>query len=77
MSLQFSKDQEQEEGSAFELLFSLKKPKDAKAGLASGVKSLARGVAAGAVGLVAAPVIGGITEGAAGVGKGLAAGSLR
>lgn len=40
------------------LLFSLRKPKDAKAGLASGLKSLAKGIVGGVVGLVAAPVVG-------------------
>ena len=76
MSIQFDKDEGGIEGNPLELLFSLKKPKDAKAGLASGAKSLVRGVAAGAAGLIAAPVIGGMTEGVTGVGKGLATGSF-
>ncbi len=39
-------------GLQFEDIFSLRKPRDAKAGLASGLKSMAKGVLAGSVGLV-------------------------
>lgn len=58
----------------FNMLFSLRKPKDAKAGLASGAKSVAKGVIAGAIGLVAAPAVGAHQEGLAGFAKGAAAG---
>lgn len=58
----------------FNLLFSLRKPKDARAGLASGVKSVAKGVLAGAVGLIAAPAIGATQDGIRGFAKGAAAG---
>lgn len=58
----------------FNDMFSLRKPRDAKAGLASGAKSVAKGVLAGAVGLVAAPAIGAHQEGLKGFAKGAAAG---
>lgn len=40
------------------MLFSTRKPKDAAAGLSSGLKSIGKGFAAGAVGLIAAPTAG-------------------
>lgn len=55
-------------------VFSLRRPKDAKAGLASGGKSILKGIAAGAAGLVAAPAIGAVQEGGLGFAKGLGAG---
>jgi len=55
-------------------VFSLRRPKDAKAGLASGAKSVGKGFLAGAATLVAAPAVGALQEGALGFGKGLAAG---
>jgi hypothetical protein len=55
-------------------LFSARRPKDLKAGLSSGLKSLGKGVLAGAVGLVSAPYIGAKEGGAAGCAKGVAAG---
>jgi len=58
----------------FSDFFSTKKPKDFRAGLASGGKSLLKGLAGGAAGLVAAPALGAATDGAAGFAKGLAAG---
>lgn len=58
----------------FNDVFSLRKPKDARAGLASGLKSVGKGVAGGLVGLVAAPVIGASQEGVLGFAKGLATG---
>ena len=57
-------------------LFSTRRPRDWKAGLKSGAASLVKGVAGGAVGLVAAPVVGAATKGAAGCAKGLAAGVM-
>lgn len=58
----------------FEDVFSLRKPRDLKAGLASGLKSMAKGVLAGTVGLVAAPIIGAHQDGFAGLAKGTVAG---
>eukprot|EP00039_Didymoeca_costata_P028442 m.21076 g.21076 ORF g.21076 m.21076 type:complete len:532 (-) comp7024_c1_seq1:209-1804(-) len=55
-------------------LFSLKKPKDARAGASSALKSLGKGIAAGAATLVAAPIIGAKEQGAVGFVKGLGAG---
>ncbi len=57
--------------------FSLRKPKNAKAGLASGSKNFVKGVVAGAVNLVAAPVIGAQQEGLKGFAKGVGAGVYR
>lgn len=54
--------------------FSLRKPKDAKAGLASGLKSMGTGVCAGVLGLIVAPIVGGCKEGAKGALCGLCAG---
>lgn len=59
----------------FNDVFSLRKPKDAKAGLSSGLKSLAKGVLGGAVGLIAAPVVGATQDGFLGFAKGLATGT--
>eukprot|EP00892_Ulva_mutabilis_P006219 jgi/Ulvmu1/396/UM001_0403.1 len=59
-----------------ELPFSLRRPKDFKAGLSSGMKTIGKGVLAGAVGLVASPVIGAKEGGAVGAAKGLATGVL-
>ena len=59
----------------FSEVFSLRKPKDAKAGLSSGAKSMGKGVLAGAVGLFAAPVVLAKEEGAKGFAKGVALGS--
>ena len=58
----------------FNDVFSLRKPKDAKAGLSSGAKSIGKGVLAGAVGLFAAPVVLAREEGAKGFAKGVAVG---
>lgn len=51
------------------------RPKDAKAGLASGAKSIGKGFLAGLVTLVAAPTAGALQEGSLGFGKGLAYGA--
>eukprot|EP00798_Chlamydomonas_sp_ICE-L_P023567 gene23567-9091_t len=56
----------------FNDVFSLRRPKDAKAGLSSGLKSIAKGVVGGLAGLVAAPTIGAHQDGAMGFAKGLA-----
>ena len=56
-------------------IFSLKRPRDIKAGLASGGKSALKGIAAGTVGLLAAPVVGAYTDGLKGFGQGVCAGS--
>lgn len=60
--------------SQFNDVFSLRKPKDAKAGLSSGAKSIGKGVLAGVVGLVAAPVMMAREEGVKGFAKGVGAG---
>jgi hypothetical protein len=57
-------------------LFSTRKPKDASAGAASGLKSIGKGVLAGVAGLVAGPVVGAREEGVSGFFKGLGAGIL-
>ena len=51
-----------------------RKPKDAKAGLSSGLKSAAKGVVGGAVALFAAPVVMAREEGAKGFAKGVGTG---
>lgn len=65
-------DENLEEMASF---FSLRKPKNAKAGLASGSKNFVKGVVAGAVNLVAAPVIGAQQEGLKGFAMGVGAGT--
>ncbi len=61
--------------SQFNDVFSLRKPKDARAGLSSGAKSIGKGVLAGVVGLVAAPVMMAREEGVKGFAKGVGAGA--
>ena len=58
----------------FQSLFSLRRPSDAAAGFSSGLKSAAKGVLAGTVGLIAAPAVGASQGGMAGFAKGAAAG---
>ncbi|KAG2438479.1 hypothetical protein HXX76_005032 [Chlamydomonas incerta] len=58
----------------FNDVFSLRKPRDAGAGLASGLKSIAKGILGGAAGLVAAPIVGASQGGVTGFAKGLASG---
>ncbi|KAI8899650.1 X-domain of DnaJ-containing-domain-containing protein [Globomyces pollinis-pini] len=55
-------------------IFSTRNPKDAVAGLSSGLKSVAKGVGGGLVSLVAMPVVGAQNEGALGFAKGLGMG---
>jgi hypothetical protein len=55
-------------------VFSLRKPKDLRAGLASGGKSILKGVGAGIAGLFVAPAVGALEEGALGFAKGVGAG---
>lgn len=59
---------------AFNSMFSLRKPRDIGAGLSSGTKSLVKGILAGTVSLVGAPVIGAVSEGWVGFAKGIALG---
>ena len=59
----------------FNDVFSLRKPRDCKAGLSSGLKSVAKGVFGGLAGLVGAPILGANTGGLVGFAKGLAAGT--
>jgi len=58
----------------FQDIFSLRRPRDAKAGLSSGMKSLGKGLVGGVVGLVAAPVVGATQDGFTGFAKGVATG---
>jgi hypothetical protein len=55
-------------------VFSLRRPKDIRAGLSSGIKSVGKGIVGGAVGLLAAPLVGAATDGLPGFAKGVAAG---
>lgn len=57
-------------------VFSLRRPKDLKAGLASGGKSIAKGLLAGTVSLVAAPALGAISDGWGGFAKGVGFGTF-
>ena len=75
MSSQLAADGKAEEYTLNDL-FSLRRPRDFRAGLASGSKSLAKGVLGGAMGLVAAPVMGALQGGVLGFGKGVLAGGL-
>lgn len=60
----------------FNDIFSLRKPRDGMAGLSSGAKSIAKGIGAGLVGLVAAPALGAFQEGLPGFAKGVGAGRV-
>jgi len=55
-------------------IFSSRRPRDAMAGLSSGLKNIGKGIALGAAALVCAPVAGAATEGVSGFAKGLLAG---
>eukprot|EP00878_Enallax_costatus_P018939 GHUV01019964.1.p1 GENE.GHUV01019964.1~~GHUV01019964.1.p1 ORF type:complete len:291 (+),score=76.81 GHUV01019964.1:714-1586(+) len=55
-------------------VFSLRRPRDIRAGIASGLKSVAKGVVGGTVGLLAAPAVGAVQDGLPGFAKGVAAG---
>jgi hypothetical protein len=55
-------------------VFSLRKPKDFAGGVSSGLQSIGKSVLMGASALVAAPIVGARTEGAAGFAKGLGLG---
>ncbi len=57
-------------------LFSLRKPRDIVSGLASGGKSVLKGVAAGTAALVVGPVVGAAQDGVVGFFKGLGVGLL-
>lgn len=52
----------------------MRRPKDAKAGLASGLKSIGKGLLGGAVSLFAAPAVGAHQDGFVGFAKGAVAG---
>lgn len=60
----------------FNHIFSTKNPKDAVAGLSSGLKSVCKGVVGGASALVALPILGAHEEGPIGFVKGLGLGLL-
>lgn len=55
-------------------IFSLRTPRDIRAGVASALKSVSKGCFGAAVGLVAAPVVGATTDGLPGFAKGVATG---
>lgn len=55
-------------------VFSLKRPRDIRAGLSSGAKSAAKGIALGTAGLFAAPIFGAYTDGVKGFAQGVGAG---
>jgi len=57
-------------------MFSSRRPRDAAAGLSSGLKNIGKGIASGVAILVCAPVAGAISEGAPGFAKGLLAGVI-
>ena len=52
-------------------VFSLRRPRDLKAGVASGSKSFAKGILAGTGSLVLAPAVGAFSEGWGGFAKGV------
>jgi hypothetical protein len=54
--------------------FSLRQPKDIRAGLSSGLQSVSKGVLGGAVTLLAAPLVGASQDGLSGFAKGVVAG---
>jgi len=55
-------------------IFSSRRPRDAAAGLNSGLKNIGKGIALGAASLVCAPIAGAATKGVSGFAKGLVAG---
>ena len=57
-------------------VFSLRKPRDIRAGLSSGSKSVVKGILAGTVSLVGAPVVGAVSNGWAGFAKGVGVGKV-
>ncbi|KAF5827246.1 hypothetical protein DUNSADRAFT_1070 [Dunaliella salina] len=66
--------QQREANIDFNDLFSLRRPRDGWAGLSSGSKSMLKGVATGAVGLVAGPIIGAHRGGVKGCAQGVVTG---
>lgn len=60
----------------FDSIFSVRNPKDAVAGLSSGLKSIGKGVVGGVASLIALPIHGAQTEGPVGFAKGLGLGVL-
>ncbi|KAK9815321.1 hypothetical protein WJX72_001695 [[Myrmecia] bisecta] len=73
--MEASRDLERTEHAiSFNDVFSTRKPKNVQAGLASGLKSVAKGVAAGAAGLVVAPAVGAVQGGLPGFAKGCLSG---
>lgn len=66
--------EEDNDSPGIDMLFSTRKPKNMTAGISSGLKSVGKGIAAGAVSLVAAPVAGAKEEGVSGFLKGLGVG---
>lgn len=69
-------DLQSPEGTILGGLFSTRKPKDAGAGLSSGLKSVGKGVAAGAASLFVLPAVGATQQGVGGFFKGVGAGVI-
>ncbi len=63
-----------QEKQIFDALFSTRRPKDGWAGLSSGLKSVAKGTAAGLTALIASPMVGAQQEGVKGLAVGLITG---
>jgi hypothetical protein len=68
------KGDEKEPEISFDSIFSTRNPKDAVAGVSSGLKSITKGVFGGVASLVALPVAGAQQEGPLGFAKGLGLG---
>ena len=71
----YLRNNNKKEREVFDALFSTRKPKDGWAGLSSGLKSVAKGVVAGAANLVAQPIVGAQQSGVKGFFTGLATGA--
>lgn len=69
-----TKAQASEDQRGFDALFSTRRPKDAAAGLSSGLKSISKGLLGGVAALVALPIKGAQEEGPLGFAKGLGIG---
>lgn len=71
---EMNEEEVEELNDVFNTLFSTRRPKDAGAGLSSGLKSVAKGTLAGAASLVAQPIAGAQQDGVRGFFSGLATG---
>lgn len=71
---QVTQPEPSEQTPSFDAIFSTRNPKDAVAGLSSGLKSIGKGLFGGVASLVALPIQGAREEGAVGFAKGLGLG---